>query len=72
MENSNSISVFDILRQRLRMPDPWTLTEAPAVSKRQIAAGRINRIFGHMLVLLGLSSFTTAAKCYPCVDQGLK
>src|SRR6266550_5726181 len=72
MENSNSISAFDILRQRLKMPDPWTLTGPPAVSKRQIPWGRINRIFGHMLVLLGLRSFTTAAKSYPCVGQGLK
>ena len=56
MENSNSISAFDILRQRLNMPDPWTLSEALAVSKRQIAWGRINRIFGRMLVLLGLSN----------------
>jgi hypothetical protein len=72
MENSNSISVFDILRQRLNMPNPWTFAEAPTVSKRQLALRRINRIFGHMLVLLGLSSFTTAAKSYPWVDQGLK
>jgi len=65
MEKSNSISAFDLLRQRLNMPDPWTLTEPRAVSKRQIAAGRINRIFGHMLVLLGLGSIATAAKSYP-------
>jgi len=65
MENSNSISAFDLLRQRLNMPDLWTLTEARAVSKRQIAAGRIYKIFGHMLVLLGLGSITTAAKSYP-------
>jgi len=72
MENSNNISVFDILNQRVNMPDLWPLTEATAVSKRQIASGRINRIFGYMLVLLGLSSFTTPAKSYPCVDQRLK
>ena len=56
MENSNSISAFDILRQRLNMPDPWTLSDALAVSKRQIAPRRINRIFGRMLVLLRLSN----------------
>jgi len=58
MEKSNSISAFDLLRQRLNMPDPWTLTEPRAVSKRQIAAGRISRIFGHMLVLLGPGSIS--------------
>ena len=35
-ENSISISPFDLLRQRLKMPDPWILTEATPVSKRQI------------------------------------
>ncbi len=75
MENSNSISVFDILRQRLNMPDPWPLIEAPALSKRQIGTRRINRmdrIFRRALMRLGLSMAATAAKSYPFVDQGLE
>ena len=48
MESSNSISPFDLLRQRLNLPDPWILTEAAAVSKRQDAPRIINRIFRRM------------------------
>ena len=53
MENSNSISPFDLLRQRLNMPDPWILTEATAVSKRQVTPRIINRIFTRMWVGIG-------------------
>jgi hypothetical protein len=53
MENSNSISPFDLLRQRLNMPDPWILTEAAAVSKRQVTPRIINRIFRRMWVGIG-------------------
>jgi hypothetical protein len=59
MENSNSISPFDLLRQRLNMPDPWILTEATAVSKRQITP-RIISIFRRMWVSVGLGSASTA------------
>ena len=44
-ENSISISPFDLLRQRLNMPDPWIFTEATPVSKRQIMRRLIDRIF---------------------------
>jgi len=53
MESSNSISPFDLLRQRLNMPDPWILTEAAAVSKRQDAPRIINRIFRRMWMGIG-------------------
>jgi hypothetical protein len=62
MENSNSISAFDILRQRLNLPDPWISTEQPALSKRQIASRRVSRIFRRMLVGVGLDSVATAVK----------
>ena len=53
MENSNSISPFDLLRQRLNMPDPWILTETAAVSKRQDASRIINRIFRRLWAGIG-------------------
>ena len=45
LENSISISPFDLLRQRLTMPDPWIFTEDTPVSKRQIIRRLIDRIF---------------------------
>ena len=56
MENSNSISAFDLLRHRLNMPDPWIFTEATAAPKRQITPHIINRIFRRMWVVVGLGS----------------
>ena len=43
MENSDSVSIFDTLRRRLNMPNPWTLTEAPPVSKPRISPRTITR-----------------------------
>ena len=60
LENSISISPFDLLRQRLNMPDPWILTEATAVSKRQITPRIINRIFRRMWVGVRLGSVAAA------------
>ncbi len=54
MEKPNSVSAFDILRQRMMMPDPWISAELPAASKREIMRRKINRIFRGMLERLGL------------------
>ena len=59
LKQYQSLSPFDLLRQRLNMPDCWILTEATAVSKRQITP-RIIRIFRRMWVGVGLGSASTA------------
>ena len=60
VEDSNSISPFDLLRQRLNMPEPWILTEATAVSKRQITPRIISRIFRRLWVGVGRGSLAAA------------
>ena len=49
MEKSNSVSAFDILRERVMWPDLWISVEQPAASRREITRRKINRIFRGML-----------------------
>ena len=51
---SNNISPFDLLRQRLNMPDTWVLAEAKSVSRREITSRLIDRIFTRVRMSLGL------------------
>ena len=60
MENTISISPFDLLRQRLKMPDPWIVMEATAVSKRQIMPRITNRIFRRIWLGVRLGSVAAA------------
>lgn len=56
MEKSNCVSAFDMLRERMMMPDLWIYVEQPAASKREILRQEISRIFRGMVERFGLSA----------------
>ena len=56
MEKTNRVSAFDILQERVMMPDLWIYAEQPTASRGEITRRKIKRIFRGMLERFGLSS----------------